>query len=170
MRHRRSPKGGDNRVNPARVRDRTRANPCAELGVARLVPRLRRCQPGTRLAIRRLASSLRSTAPRRPIPPVDLIQSRRQRGADEQVVVTATSRHTPLQQLPRSRQDLISTGCQLVTVDAGDIGSVVAVLLDPPIVISSRTDLPARVKGRLLRPCASGRGNRYSEKPGGRSQ
>ena len=46
----------------------------------------------------------------------------------------AAGRHAPPQQLPRSGEDLVGAGGKLMAVDAGDVGPVVGVLLDPAAV------------------------------------
>ncbi len=69
------------------------------------------------------------TPPRRPIPPIDLVEARRQRRADEQVIVSPAGRHTPPQQLPGPGEDLVGTGRQLMTIDPRDVGAVVDVIL-----------------------------------------
>ena len=69
-------------------------------------------------------------SPRRPVPPVDLIEPRRQRRTDQQIVMPATRRDAPAQQLPRSWQDHKPAGGQLMAIDPGDIGAV-GVLLNP---------------------------------------
>jgi hypothetical protein len=75
--------------------------------------------------------------PCRAIPPVDLIQPRRQRRADEQIVMSAARGDAPAQQLPRSRQDLIGAGRELMSVDPRHVGAVVNVLLDPTAIDQS---------------------------------
>jgi hypothetical protein len=66
--------------------------------------------------------------------------SRREDRAYEEVVVAATGRDAPAQQLPRSGEDLVGAGRQLMTIDAGEVGPitcpprVLGVLLDPPAI------------------------------------
>src|SRR5688572_12658481 len=85
------------------------------------------------------------TAPCGSIPPIELVEPSRQRRADQQVVVPSTGRHAPAQQLPRSGENFVGTCRQLVAVDAGDVGPVVGVLLDPAAVDQS-DEGPAQIR------------------------
>ena len=77
------------------------------------------------------------------IQPVDLIEPGGESGAHQQIIMPTTGRHTPAQQLPRSGEDLVGAGGELVAVDAGDVGPTTrpprnaGVLLDCPPSINS---------------------------------
>ena len=74
------------------------------------------------------------TTPCGSVSPVDRIQPRRQRRADQQVIMPAAGRDAPAQQLARSRQDLVGASRELVAVDAGDVGAIIGVLLEAAAV------------------------------------
>src|SRR5215211_4087520 len=80
-----------------------------------------------------------------PIPPVDFIQPRRQRRADQQVVMPATRRHAPAQELAWSGEDLVGARRQLMPIDARDVRSVVYVLLEPAAV-DQPDEVPAELR------------------------
>ena len=66
----------------------------------------------------------RLTAPRvptrRPVSPVDLVKPCREGRADEQIIVAVAGWDTPAQSF-RAGENFVGAGCQLVTVDAGDV-------------------------------------------------
>jgi len=65
-----------------------------------------------------------------PIPPVHLVESGGEGGADQQVIVPAAGRDGPAQQLPRTWQHFVGAGRELMAGDAGDVDPVVGVLRD----------------------------------------
>ena len=98
------------------------------------------------------ADPIAAGSPRRPLPPVDVVQPHRQRRAHQQIIMSPAGRNTSPQQLPRSRQDHLRAGGQLMAV-AADYGTpFLGELLEAPTV-EQPDEGPAHFRGRLPSKC-----------------